>query len=239
MANYGLLAFCQLLAVYYFFGWQNKHLIKGFYQMKIFNIISLCVLFCFSSAVQAKQCNQGKVTSVAGNATVERNSQVIALEEGLLVCTGDIYVTDAASVVQLKLRDGSAITIGKESEFKIIEYKIYKNKPNIALFELAKGAFRVVTGYMVKKPHRYEVKTVDATIGVRGTDFWGGFGLTENGLDVIMLSGKGVYVTNNNAETVELDADGFGTTIIAGAAPSLPKKWGDAKVAKAVATITP
>jgi hypothetical protein len=207
--------------------------------MKLFNIISLCVLFCFSSAIQAKQCNQGKVTSVAGNATVERNSQVITLEEGLLVCTGDIYVTDAASVAQLKLRDGSVITIGKESEFKIIEYKVYKNKPNIALFELVKGAFRVVTGYMVKKPHRYEIKTVDATIGVRGTDFWGGFGLTENGLDVIMLSGKGVYVTNNNAETVELDADGFGTTIIAGAAPSLPKKWGDAKVAKAVATITP
>ena len=54
-----------------------------------------------------------------------------------------------------------------------------------------------------------------------------------------MLSGKGVYVTNNNAETVELDADGLGTTIIAGATPSLPKKWGDEKVAKAVATITP
>jgi hypothetical protein len=104
---------------------------------------------------------------------------------------------------------------------------------------LAKGAFRIVTGYMVKKPHRYEVKTVDATIGVRGTDFWGGFGLTENGFDVLMLSGKGVYVTNNNAETVELDDDGLGTTIIAGTAPSLPKKWGDAKVAKAVATITP
>ena len=76
-------------------------------------------------------------------------------------------MTDAASVAQLKLRDGSVITIGKDSEFKIIEYKIYKNKPNVALFELAKGAFRIVTGYMVKKPHRYEVKTVDATIGVR------------------------------------------------------------------------
>ncbi len=207
--------------------------------MKSLNIIFLCVLLCFSSTIQAKQCNQGKVASIAGSATVERDGQVISLEVDSPVCIGDIYVTDATSVAQLKLRDGSVITVGKGSEFKIKEYKIYKNKPNVALFELAKGAFRIVTGYMVKKPHRYEVKTVDATIGVRGTDFWGGFGLTKNGLDVIMLSGKGVYVTNNNAETVELDADGFGTTIISGAAPSLPKKWGEEKVAKAVATITP
>jgi hypothetical protein len=207
--------------------------------MKLLNLIFLSVLLCFSTALQAKQCNQGKVTSVAGNATVERNGQVISLEIDSTVCIGDIYVTDAASVAQLKLRDGSLVTIGKDSQFKINEYKIYKNKPNVALFELAKGAFRIVTGYMVKKPHRYEVKTVDATIGVRGTDFWGGFGLTENGFDVLMLSGKGVYVTNNNAETVELDADGLGTTVIAGAVPSLPKKWGEAKVAKAVATITP
>jgi hypothetical protein len=210
-----------------------------FRHMKLFNLILLSALLCFSGTIQAKQCNQGKVISVAGNATVERNAQVISLAENSLVCTGDIYVTDAASVVQLKLRDGSAVTIGKASEFKIVEYKIYKNKPNVALFELVKGAFRIVTGYMVKKPHRYEVKTVQAVIGVRGTDFWGGFGLTENGFDVLMLSGKGVYVTNNNDETVELDANGLGTTVINGAAPSAPKKWGDAKVEKAVATITP
>jgi hypothetical protein len=207
--------------------------------MKLLNLIFLSASLCFSSAIQASQCNQGKVTSVVGDATVERNGQIIPLKQDSPVCTGDIVVTNAASVTQMKLRDGSLITVGKNSEFKIVEYKIYKNKPNVALFELAKGAFRIVTGYMVKKPHRYEVKTALAVLGVRGTDFWGGYGLTENGLDVIMLSGKGVYVTNNNAETVELEADGFGTTIIADTTPSLPKKWGDEKVAKAVATITP
>jgi hypothetical protein len=207
--------------------------------MKLLNLIFLSSLFCFSTVLQANQCNQGKVTSVAGNATLERNGQVISLEKGLAVCKGDIFVTDAVSVVQLRLRDGSAISVGKDSEFKIVEYKIRKNKPNIALFELAKGAFRIVTGYMVKKPHQYEVKTAVATIGVRGTDFWGGYGLTEHGFDVLMLSGTGVYVTNNNNETVELDADGLGTTIVNDAAPSAPKKWGEPKVAKAVATITP
>ena len=107
------------------------------------------------------------------------------------------------------------------------------------MFELAKGAFRAVTGFMTKRPHRFEVKTGLATIGVRGTDFWGGFGLTENGLDVVMLSGKGVYVTNNQGETVELSSSGLGTTVMAASAPTTPKKWDDEKVAKAVSTITP
>jgi hypothetical protein len=179
------------------------------------------------------------VTSVSGSVTIERYGQVFDAGTDIVVCKGDKYITDSASIIQLTLRDGSVITVGKDSEFTFTEYKIYKDKPNLALFELAKGAFRAVTGFMTKRPHRYEVKTALATIGVRGTDFWGGFGLTENGLDVVMLSGKGVYVTNNQGETVELDAEGLGTTVIAQSAPSGPKKWGDAKVAKAVATITP
>jgi hypothetical protein len=170
---------------------------------------------------------------------IERFGQVFDAGTDITICKGDKYITDSTSVIQLALRDGTVITVGKESEFTFSEYKIYKDKPNIALFELAKGAFRAVTGFMTKRPHRFEVKTSLATIGVRGTDFWGGFGLTENGLDVVMLSGKGVYVTNNQGETVELSSSGLGTTVIAATAPTTPKKWGDEKVAKAVSTITP
>lgn len=170
---------------------------------------------------------------------IERFGQVFDAGTDITICKGDKYVTDSASIIQLTLRDGTVITVGKDSEFTFSDYKIYKDKPNVALFELAKGAFRAVTGFMTKKPHRFEVKTSLATIGVRGTDFWGGFGLTENGLDVVMLSGKGVYVTNNQGESVELSSSGFGTTVIATTAPTIPNKWGDEKVAKAVSTITP
>ena len=204
----------------------------------VLNCISL-LFYAASSLALAAQCNIGKVEDVSGNAKLERNGRVINVGTDILVCKGDKFITDSASVMKLKLRDGSLITVGKDSEFTVAEYKIYKDKPNLALFELTKGAFRAVTGFITKRLHRYEIKTAVATIGVRGTDFWGGYGLTENGLDVVMLSGKGVYVKNNQGETVELDVAGFGTTVIDGAAPNIPKKWGDEKIAKAVATITP
>jgi len=170
---------------------------------------------------------------------IERFGQVFDAGTDITICKGDKYITDSTSVIQLTLRDATVITVGKDSEFTFSEYKVYKDKPNIALFELAKGTFRAVTGFMTKRSHRFEVKTSLATIGVRGTDFWGGFGLTENGLDVVMLSGKGVYVTNNQGESVELSSSGFGTTVISAKVPSIPIKWDDEKVAKAVLTITP
>ena len=160
--------------------------------MRILHICFFMALAFASTAVLAAPCNIGKVTSVNGNATIERNGQVFDASTDITVCKGDKYITDNVSVLQLTLRDGSVITVGKDSEFIVSEYKIYKDKPNLALFELSKGAFRAITGFMTNRPHRYEVKTTLATIGVRGTDFWGGFGLTENGLDVVMLSGKGV-----------------------------------------------
>ena len=198
-------------------------------------------LLGFSSLALAGFCNVGKVAAVHGNATVLRDGHLIQVGVDLAVCNGDKYLTDKGSVIQLALIDGSKITIGKGTEFIVKAFEINKDKdqPDLALFELIKGAFRAVTGVLPKKQHRYEVQTSLATIGVRGTDFWGGFGLTENGLDVVMLSGKGVYVVNAQGESVELDVSGLGTTVLGAAAPSEPKKWKDEKVAQALATITP
>jgi hypothetical protein len=106
------------------------------------------------------------------------------------------------------------------------------------LFELAKGAFRSITGFMTKRQHRFEVQTATATLGVRGTDFWGGYGLTENGLDVVMLEGHGVYVKNAFGQ-LELDQPGLGTTVLTGSAPAPAAAWSEAKRQKAFATVTP
>ena len=209
--------------------------------MKWLKICCAVFLLGFSSLVLADFCNIGKVTAVHGIATVMREGHLIEASVDLTVCNGDKYLTDNSSVIQLAFIDGSKITIGKGTEFVVKELAFNKDndKPDLVLFELIKGAFRAVTGVLPKKQHRYEVKTSLATIGVRGTDFWGGFGLTESALDVVMLSGKGVYVINAQGESVELDVGGLGTTVIGTAAPSAPKKWKDEKVAKALATITP
>ena len=82
------------------------------------------------------------------------------------------------------------------------------------------------------------MKTTIATIGVRGTEFWGGLNLSPDALEVVMLEGKGVYV-KNDAGTVELTQAGTGTTVQVGKTPTAPNAWSAEKVTRAVETITP
>jgi len=208
--------------------------------MKLLKLTCLALLLLVKSAVvMASSCNLGKVDAVYGHTKVERDGLSLVTSPGMEICKNDKFVTDKVSVTELSFIDGSKITVGKDTEFIVAEYEINNDKSNLALFELLKGAFRMVTGTITKTAHRCEVKTSLAVLGVRGTDFWGGFGLTPEGIDVVMLSGKGVYVTNRQGETVELNADGLGTTVLANMPPKTPIKWKDEKVAKAIATITP
>ena len=199
---------------------------------------SILVLMLLPGLVTAAPCRVGEVVRLVGDVSVVRPARQFTPIIGMKICIGDRFVTGPSSIAELRLRDGSLITVGKGSDFTVREYRIYRNKPNVALFDLTQGAFRSITGFITRRAHRFEVRTAVATIGVRGTDFWGGYGLTENGLDVIMLSGKGVYVQTATG-TVELDQPGLGTTVQTGGAPLAPLAWGPDKVQRAVATITP
>ena len=197
----------------------------------------LCLLLPLGA--QAAVCNVGTVIRVVGpEVQLHRGQQELTPGSGTVLCQGDHFSTGANSIVDLHLRDGNTITVGKSSEFVIHEYHLYRHKPNVALFDLLQGALRGVTGFLTQRQHRFEITTSVATIGIRGTNFWGGFGLTPGGaVDVVMLDGHGVYVKTPGGE-VDLDQPGQGTTVKVGEAPTAPKTWPDAKLQRALATVT-
>lgn len=157
---------------------------------------------------------------------------------GDMVCPGDRIVTGKKGVAVLRFRDGTLITVGHDSEFVVERWKQRRFRANEASFELVRGAFRAVTAAITQRRHDFRVKTAFATVGVRGTDFWGGTNISEQALDVVMLDGKGVYI-ENDAGRVELTTAGTGTTVPAGRAPGAAKEWSKTKLGKAVGTITP
>lgn len=197
------------------------------------------ILLLGSASANAEPCRAGEVVRVVGEVSIARKTSLFAPFAGLQICQGDRFITGPASIAELRLRDGTLISVGRSSEFVIREFRLYKDRPNIATFDLLKGAFRSITGLITQRPNRYVVHSRVATIGVRGTDFWGGYGLTENGFDVVMLEGHGVYVDSAAGGHVELEKAGQGTTVIDGAAPTGAKAWSDDKIKRAFATITP
>lgn len=173
----------------------------------------------------------GTVSHLEGAAFANHRDSSDNLYKGRPVLVGDHIVTGHNSRVLLKMVDGAMLTLGEDTEFVISAYRYSKKaQQGSATLELVKGVFRAVTGAIGKLKERdFKVRTAVATIGIRGTDFWGGFHFSK-ALDVALLDGKGIYV-ENAAGRVEVTSIGDGTTInSANETPSAPKRWGDKKL---------
>ncbi|MAC47947.1 FecR family protein [Oceanospirillum beijerinckii] len=199
----------------------------------VFAFLSLLVLSLPTPALAADIV--GKVVAIQGNAMVYRGDKQLPLGDAVRVVEGDELVTSGDGKVRFELRDGTRITLANKTKFKIDKYRFNREKQTSDVrFSLATGAFRAITGAIGQQANpKLEVKTRVATMGIRGTDFWGGF-IFSDALDVTMVSGKGVYIKNEYGQ-VELTTGGQGTTVKANEAPTAPKTWPDKKVNKAVA----
>ena len=198
----------------------------------------LCaMLICLTVTIDpahAAEPSVGAVTRIQNTARI--NGAPVSRKDQIFA--GDTVTTDDTGRLEVTFRDGTILTVGGSAEFTIDEYSYTPDSSGkAALFRLSRGAFRTVTSTLVNSaPENFRVATPLATIGIRGTDFWGGF-LSNDTLDVIMLKGKGVVVTTSGG-TVIIEKPGFGVTV---PDPSLPpqnlKQWGQAKVSRAIATI--
>lgn len=185
-----------------------------------------------------KDCSIGKIDRIAGGVKVVREGNTVFPLRGEAVCLHDRFMTDARGIAEIKFSDGTELSVGKDSVFVIERWRQRKWFANEAGFELVSGAFRILTGALTQRRHTFEVRTRVATIGVRGTEFWGGLNLTPGELDVIMLKGKGIYV-KNDAGQVDINEAGLGTTVRSGQKPSDPATWSKDKIHRAVRTISP
>lgn len=80
------------------------------------------------------------------------------------------------------------------------------------------------------------MQTPVGTIGIRGTDFWGGY-LEADNIDVLLISGEHAIEVKNANGSVMLQKAGEGTTLKKDQIAPQVKIWPQAKVDKAIATI--
>lgn len=198
--------------------------------MRFLLVFALALLLA-PLAIAGEPTVAGTVTHIEGAAFANHKSSSANLTPDARVLVGDHIITGHNARVVLHMIDGAVLTLGADTEFVIDNYRYSKQaKQGSASLELVKGVFRAVTGAIGKlKQHDFKVKTAYAAIGIRGTDFWGGFHFSQ-ALDVALLGGKGIYV-ENAAGRVEITSVGEGTTVnSATEAPTKPKRWGEKKL---------
>lgn len=151
---------------------------------------------------------------------------------------GDRVQTGKDSRVELTFSDGGVVTLGDGS---VLTVEAYLFEPDTSdggmILDLSKGVFRMVSGGIgTLQGAPLAVTTPVATIGIRGTDFWGD--VAADKLFLALLDGKGVFA-QNAAGTFDLDTPGtaFLITDQAGTA-SEPQVLTPDQLQAAVATIS-
>jgi hypothetical protein len=159
-----------------------------------------------------------------------------SLGAGDPLAEGDRVTTGPGSRLALTFADGMELTLGESADLTIERFAWAPDRAEgEATLSLTAGPFLVHTGAVGALPgHPLALRTPHASIGVRGTRFWGG--PLDTPFDVLLLDGE-ITVTSPGGG-VTLARPGEGTSVRAlGAPPDPPAHWSGARMGRALATI--
>lgn len=202
--------------------------------MRTFIFGILTFLFALSTQTAIAADRIGTVVRVQAFAEAVTMTKRRVLDVNAPIYKNDLLVTGSGARLEVELIDETSLTLGEEAEIAIFDLDMTSGQESAGL-ELIRGAFLVVTGAVAKAaPDRFQVKTPFATIGIRGTTFWGG--PLDDPFSVLLLDGE-IEVRNPGGSVILKPNQG---TDIADPdqAPEAPGAWSDDKRTRAFATIT-
>jgi len=146
----------------------------------------------------------GDVMRVRGNVAGLFQSLPRTLTKGNDVRFLETILTGTDSRVEIVLMDDSHLSIGDDAELTIDEMIYQPGKKGSGVLTLTKGVFRMVSGKINKQDGGTLIlRTPIATIGVRGTDFWGH--QEKNKLTMALIDHGSIEITGADGVTVVLD----------------------------------
>ncbi len=133
----------------------------------------------------------GDTVAVKNEVTAEVGEDSRKLAKGAKVFQNEILVTSETASAEIQLLDKTKLAVGSSARI-VLDKFIYDPSaaPGSISINLAKGAFRFITGKSPKTA--YEIKTPTASMGVRGTVF--DVFVADNGETVVLLHEGGVDV---------------------------------------------
>lgn len=177
------------------------------------NLLASCIILLAlitSSSTSSASDKVGRVIFSNGKITAINDGKTQLLQRGSSVNEGDVLKTSSGTIAQLRMKDGALVALKSNTEFSIDKYQYSENSgSNSSIFNLIKGGFRTVTGFIGKRHKKnYRVRTSVATIGIRGTHYGltlcsqgdcnsDNGGTTEDGLYGSVIDGE-IYTDNKS-----------------------------------------
>jgi hypothetical protein len=199
--------------------------------------IAAALLSGFACGSAEAQEAIGTVSRIQGEVSGTRGGNATALELNTSVFRNETVSTGKAARLELTFADTTRLTLGENAKLTLDRYVFNSTAGRGILKFGVAGAFRFLSGQLSKLASTdASVTTPFATVGIRGTEFWGG-PIDDQVLGVFLVEGA-VSVSNAAGQRI-LNRPGQGTNIAAsGAAPGPVTFWPQDKVNRAIATVT-
>jgi hypothetical protein len=191
------------------------------------NLLLACVIAAAAVAVApggatAQRGGAAVVTALEGQASVQRREarDAVPLAIHAAVHPGDTVRTAAGARLRLAFRDGTAVSLGPESTFRVTGLEA-GSRPSIVV-QLTSGVMRFLTGALPDSS--YTVRTRAAVAAVRGTDLL--VRITE-GCEFYVV--KGTVAVSHEGSAVPGEVvltEGLGTEVRSGRPPAAATAWG-------------
>lgn len=203
------------------------------------SVLLFCVMVLSSCLVlgQTEQSAIAKTLYIKPNVSAQFQDSKRSISRGDSVYQHEAIITRDQARAKFRFYDGTLLTLGENSSLNLSEFVASHDK-NHAVFEFTQGAFRIITGAITQTSSpSFTINTPMGSIGVRGTDFWGGNLNSDGSIDVLLIESDHTIEVSNQYGKVILRQAGEGTTLIPNKAPLTPKIWPQHKVQKALDTI--
>jgi len=164
-------------------------------------LLSMLLVVCPLLAADGQRAGEVKALIPAA----ARNDQPVNVKDAL--DWNDLLRTDAKGRLRAGLTDGSILSLGSNSELRVVESNAQSQQTSI---DINYGKLRNQVVKITKPGGKYEVKTPNAVIGVVGTDFYVSF--AENRTTVICYVGKVAVTPAAGAQVMKGDNAASGST---------------------------
>ena len=179
----------------------------------------------------------GTVLEVEGKAAISAPGQdPVSVVLNAPVHLDDVIETGKGARVFILFIDNAEITLSENTKLAIDKwiYDPENGEHNKGVYSILEGTFLYVSGLMAKveKPD-VQIRTPVGSIGVRGTEFWGGY--IDGAYGVLVNDGSVIVTTDIGVSTLD---KGQGLAVRDNDSKlAAPKAWADEKVQRAVATV--
>ena len=139
--------------------------------MQCRNALAIAILSGWAIAAQAADIGQVKIAK--GQVTIERQGKAMPAVVGARLQVADIVKTGADGSVGITMDDDSLLSAGPNSALSLDNYA-FDTTTNQGRLDtsLNKGTLSVISGRIAKQtPDAMTVRTPNAILGVRGTEF--------------------------------------------------------------------